>query len=47
MYIICLDWDLTQEELESANMNPEDSDEDVYVNKPNPMDMYRISGFGN
>ena len=42
-----LDWELQPEELENADLQHEDwEDEDVPKRSDNPMDMYRISGFG-
>lgn len=51
MYLIdffhkILDWELTQEELEDAEINHEDWDDEVMPKPGDPMDVYRISGFG-
>jgi hypothetical protein len=40
------DWDLTQEELEFNEINNDESDEEVLPKISDPMDLYRISGFG-
>lgn len=40
-----IDWELTQEELEDAEINHEDWDDDVMPKSGDPMDVYRISGF--
>ncbi|ODN06095.1 hypothetical protein Ocin01_00577 [Orchesella cincta] len=42
-----LDWELTQEELEDAEINHEDWDDDVLPKPGDPMDVYRISGFSD